>query len=62
MRHSLSKLLVNKLKVEPKTVQGILPHIKIQATLDPYTQEGSDETRAAQRQFLFAVGMRATVN
>jgi len=39
---------VNKAKVEPKTVQGILRHAKIQTTLDLYTQENSDETWAAQ--------------
>ena len=36
-------------------------HAKIQTTLDLYTQEDSDETRAAQGQFLTAVGMNATV-
>jgi integrase len=46
LRHSLSNWLVNKAKVEPKTVQGILRHSKIQTTLDLYTQEDSDETRA----------------
>jgi integrase len=30
LRHSLSNWLVNKPKVEPKTVQGILRHSKIQ--------------------------------
>jgi hypothetical protein len=38
MRHSLSHWLVNKAKVEPKTVQGILRHPRIQTTLDTYTQ------------------------
>jgi len=61
LRHSLSNWLVNKAKVEPKTVQGILRHSKIQTTLDLYTQENSDETRAAQGEFLTAVGMNATV-
>jgi integrase len=61
LRHSLSNWLVNKAKIEPKTVQGILRHSKIQTTLDLYTQEDSDETRAAQGQFLTAVGMNATV-
>ena len=42
------QLAVNKAKVEPKTVQGILRHSKIQTTLDFYTQEESDEARAAQ--------------
>ena len=55
LRHSLSNWLVNKGKVEPKTVQGILRHSRIQTTLDLYTQEDSDETRAAQGQFLQAV-------
>jgi hypothetical protein len=39
---------VNKAKVEPKTVQGILRHSKIQTRLDLYTQEDADEARAAQ--------------
>jgi integrase len=62
LRHSLSNWLVNKAKVEPKTVQGILRHSKIQTTLDLYTQEDSDETRAAQGEFLNAAGMSAAVN
>jgi len=62
LRHSLSNWLVNKAKVEPKTVQGILRHSKIQTTLDLYTQEDSDETRAAQGEFLAAVGMNTTVH
>jgi integrase len=62
LRHSLSNWLVNKAKVEPKTVQGILRHAKIQTTLDLYTQEDSDETRAAQGEFLTAVGISRTEN
>jgi integrase len=62
LRHSLSNWLVNKAKIEPKTVQSILRHSKIQTTLDLYTQEDSDETRAAQGEFLKAVGMSTTVN
>jgi integrase len=62
LRHSLSNWLVNKAKVEPKTVQGILRHSKIQTTLDLYTQEDSDETRAAQGEFLNTVGMSAAVS
>ena len=62
LRHSLSNWLVNKAKVEPKTVQGLLRHSKIQTMLDLYTQEDSDETRAAQGEFLSAVGMHATIN
>ena len=61
LRYSLSNWLVNKAKVEPKTVQGLLRHSKIQTTLDLYTQEDSDETRAAQGEFLTAVGMNVTV-
>ena len=49
--------LVNKAKIEPKTVQGILRHAKIQTTLDLYTQEDSDETRAAQGEYLMALGV-----
>src|SRR6267143_3642544 len=47
---------------ESTTVQSILPHAKIQTTLDLYTQEDSGETRAAQFEFLTAVGMNATVD
>ena len=36
----------------PKTRTGILRHSKIQTTLDLYTQEDSDETPAAQGEFL----------
>jgi integrase len=61
LRHSLSNWLVNKAKVEPRTVQGILRHSKIQTTLDLYTQEDSDETLAAQGEFLSAVGMNPTI-
>ena len=46
---------MNKAKVEPKTVQGILRHSRIQTTL--YTQEDSDEARGAQGKFLKAVGV-----
>jgi integrase-like protein len=59
LRHSLNNWLVNKAKVEPKTVQGILRHSKIQTTLDPHTQEDSDETRVVQGELLTAVGMSA---
>jgi integrase len=52
LRHSLSSWLVNKGKVEPKTVQSILRHSRIQTTLDLYTQSDGDETRAAQGAFL----------
>jgi integrase len=60
LRHSLRNWLVNKAKVEPKTVQGILRHARIQTTLDLYAQDDGDETRAAQREYLTAqaVGMQ----
>ena len=57
LRHSLSNWMVNKAKVEPKTVQGILRHAKIQTTLDLYTQEDGDETLAAQGEYLTALGV-----
>jgi integrase len=57
LRRSLSNWLVNKAKVEPKTVQGILRHSRIQTTLDLYTQQDNDEARAAQGEFLRALGM-----
>ena len=47
--------LVNKAKVESKTVQSILRHSRIQTTLDLYTQKDCEETQAAQGQFLEAV-------
>jgi integrase len=58
LRHSLSNWLVNKAKTEPKTVQGILRHARIQTTLDLYTQDDSDETRAAQGEYLTALGVK----
>lgn len=61
LRHSLSNWLVNKAKVEPKTVQGILRHSRIQTTLDLYTQEDNDEARGAQGKFLRAVGVSGMV-
>jgi integrase len=57
LRRSLSNWPVNKAKVEPKTVQGILRHAKIQTTLDLYAQEDGDETRAAQGEYLTALGV-----
>jgi integrase len=47
---------VNKAKENPKTVQGILGHSRIQTTLDLYTDEDLDEMIAAQEKFLDAVG------
>jgi integrase len=57
LRHSLSNWLVNKAKVEPKTVQGILRHAKIQTTLDLFTQDVGHETRPAQGGHLTALGV-----
>ena len=59
LRHSLSTWLVNKAKVEPKTVQGILRHSRVQTTLDLYTQTDNNNTRAAQGEFLTALGMNS---
>lgn len=61
LRHSLSNWLVNKAKADPKTVQTILRHSKIQTTLDLYTQGDSDETLSAQGQFRSAVGLTQRV-
>jgi integrase len=61
LRHSLSNWLVNKAKVDPKTVQALLRHSKIQTTLDLYTQGDGDETRNAQGQYLEALGMASTM-
>jgi integrase len=60
LRHSVCNWLVNKAEIEPKTVQRILRHSKIQTALDLYTQENSDETRAAQGDIPTAVGLNAT--
>ena len=59
LRHSLSDWLVNKAKENPKTVQGILGHSRIQTTLDLYTDEDLDEMIAAQEKYLDAVGFEA---
>lgn len=61
LRHSLSNWLVNKAKIEPKTVQGILRHARIQTTLDLYTQNDGDETRAAQGEYLMALGVSSNL-
>ena len=57
LRHSLSTWLVNKGKVDPKTVQGILRHSDIRTTMNLYTQDDRDEKQAAQGAFLDAVGL-----
>jgi integrase len=61
LRHSLSNWLVNKAKVEPKTVQGILRHANVQTTLDLYTQEDGDEALAAQGEYLVALGVATNI-
>jgi len=50
---------VNKAKENPKTLQGILGHSRIQTTLDLYTQEDLEEMIAAQEKFLNAVGFES---
>lgn len=63
LRHSLSNRLVNNAKIEPKSVQGISRHAKIQKALDFFcTQDDGDATRAAQGEFLNAVGISPTIN
>ena len=57
LRHSLSNWLVNKAKENPKTVQGILGHSRIQTTLDLYTDEDLDEMIAAQEKFVSEMGI-----
>lgn len=52
LRASLSNWLVNKKKENPKTVQGILRHARIQTTLDLYTESDLAEMQAAQGAFL----------
>ncbi len=54
----VGKLPAN-IQLEPKTVQGILRHARIQTTLDLYTQDDSDETLAAQGEYLTALGVAA---
>jgi integrase len=51
LRHSLSNWLVNKAKENPKTVQEMLRHAKVQTTLDLYTQGDNDNAIAAQEKF-----------
>ena len=58
LRASLSNWLVNKRKENPKTVQGILRHARIQTTLDLYTESDLAEMQAAQGAFLEEMGMQ----
>ena len=59
LRHSLSNWLVNKRKENPKTVQGMLRHAKIQTTLDLYSESDLAEMQAAQGAFLNEMGMHS---
>ena len=61
LRHSLSNWLVNKRKENPKTVQGILRHARIQTTLDLYTESDLEEMQNAQGAFLNEMGMTTVV-
>ncbi len=57
LRHSLSNWLVNKAKENPKTVQGILGHSRIQTTLDLYSDTDLDSMIEAQDRYVDAVGV-----
>jgi integrase len=59
LRASLSHWLVNKRKENPKTVQGILRHARIQTPLDLYTESDLAEMQAAQGAFLDEMGMNS---
>ena len=48
---------MNNGKADPKTLQSLLRHSRIQTTLDLYTQGDGDETRAAQGAFLREMGL-----
>jgi integrase len=52
---------VNKAKENPKTVQGILGHARVQTVFDLYTDEDPNEMIAAQEKFLNAVGIESEV-
>jgi hypothetical protein len=58
-RRGGNRITSGRIGREPKTVQGILRHSRIQTTLDLYIQEDSDEARAAQGEFLRALGMQS---
>lgn len=51
LRHSLSNWLVNTAHVNPKTVQEMLRHAKVQTTLDLYVQGDNDNKISAQDEF-----------
>ncbi len=51
LRHSLSNWLVNQGKVDPKTVQVMRRHAKVQTTLDLYAQGDNDDRISARDRF-----------
>ena len=57
LRHSLSNWLVNKARENPKTVQGILGHSRIQTTLDLYSDTDLESMIEAQDRYVDAVGI-----
>jgi integrase len=57
LRHSLSNWLVNRAKENPKTVQGILGHSRVQTTLDLYSDSDLDAMIEAQDRYVEAVGI-----
>lgn len=48
LRHSLCNWPLNQGKVDPKTVQEMLRHAKVQTKLDLYTQGDNDNKISAQ--------------
>jgi integrase len=62
LRHSLANWLVNKARENPKTVQGILGHARVQMLFDLYTDEDLDEMIAAQEKYAGAAkSLKGTV-
>jgi integrase len=61
LRHSLSNWTVNAAKMKAKTVQGIVRHSRIRMTLDLYTQQDGNETKAAQGAYLRALRSTAAM-
>jgi integrase len=59
LRHSLSNWLTNKARVEPKTVQGMLRHSRIETTMNLYTQDDNDNKVEAQGKYLAALGVES---
>jgi len=57
LRHSLSNWLVNKTKENPKTVQGILGHSRVQTTLDLYSDSDLEAMIEAQDRYVDTVGI-----